>query len=75
MKLSDEMTKCLERAKENNGLIRRSGGFWTGEDITVINGIPIWYFGTSTIKALIKRGLLRETKFMKRGDVYFVEPV
>jgi hypothetical protein len=75
MKLSDEMQKCLEMAKKHNGLIRKSGGYWTGGEIKMVKDVPEWYFGTLTVKSLVKRGLLKETKFMERGDAYFVEPV
>lgn len=75
--LSDEMKQCLERARKNGGLIRRPGGYWTSEDQfnRGINVPPIWYFGTNTITALIRRGLLKPTRFMRRGDPYFVEPI
>jgi hypothetical protein len=85
--LSKTMYDAIDKAIKCNGLIRRPGGFWSGEKtimlpLTTSHGIhyenepttyPEWYFSTGTIKSLVKRGIFKETKFMSRGDAYFVE--
>ena len=67
--LSPTMGKCLNRIKETGGrIVRRPGGYWfCGEDTS--------WFGTTTVEALAKRGLIKysDWKQSKNGDVFPVE--
>ena len=74
--LTKDIQEALDKAKECGGLIRLPGGFWTGENTpakstSFRNGldtykVPEWYITPGTIQALVRRGLLKETKFMVR---------
>lgn len=67
--LSPTMRACLKRTKETGGrILRRPGGYWfCGEDAS--------WWGTTTVEALAKRGLLEysEFKLSKNGDLFPVE--
>ena len=64
MKLSITMLECLALMKENGGkIVRFPGGFWAQEG---------WNhhgqsFGSSTIEAMISRGLASYTAWQKHG--------
>lgn len=72
--LTKDMQDALLKAKACNGLIRWPGGFWSGENTptkvqSFRNGldsymVPEWWIHPGTIQALVRRGLLKETKFM-----------
>jgi len=65
-KLSDEMLAAVELAREHGGKLKRlPGGFWVGAndaDVYDRNVVKHW-FGTQTIRACVKRGVLNETAF------------
>ena len=57
--LSQMMQKAIgQMRKHNNKLVRLPGGWWLGEGVSRFQG-PM--FGTSTVEALVKRGLAEYT--------------
>lgn len=67
-KLSPTQERLLERIGDGV-LIRWPGGYWTGPDTkadplgpNVGHPAPEWSFSTSTVRALIDKGLLVATK-------------
>lgn len=82
MKLSSEMQRCFNVLKTHKKLIRYKGGFWHIPNCELkpgYNGGKIEYyvpihpeidnFGYGTIKALIKRGIVKSDKIDKFGDI------
>lgn len=72
MTLSDTMQKAIAAIEQHGELVRKPGGFWTAENTLEKNGVPEWYFSTSTIQGLINRKILVGTEAMKRGDPWKV---
>jgi hypothetical protein len=64
MKLSPVMSKALDRIQKAGGYtVRTAGGYWwPGE-------VRSHWFGTSTVAALVKRGVLNYTEW-KEGHNY-----
>lgn len=69
--LSEEMKRCVDMILVHGKLIRYKGGFWAKEDAELsplYNGgridcyYPKDHIGTNTIKALLKRGVLKPVK-------------
>ena len=61
-KLSPEMAKALEAAKDAGGKLRRfPGGFWYPSD----KAQGEW-FGTTTVEALVKRGAMTYSRWQQR---------
>ncbi|MFI5244438.1 MAG: hypothetical protein ACHQQR_04375 [Gemmatimonadales bacterium] len=60
MKLSTTMRMALAVIAENGGEVEcRPGGFWTYPGALANGmGVPKWYAGTNTIRALATRGAL-----------------
>lgn len=60
--LSEEQFKCLSAIIEHGKLIKYPGSFWSKEGVDMIDQIeykvPAWYYGNSTIKALLARELI-----------------
>jgi len=68
--LSPTQIALLDKMREHgNTIIRLPGGFWTGEGVPWVGSAPLWHFGTSTINALIVRGVLIVTE--RKGDRQF----
>lgn len=55
--LSPTMEECLTALKEAGSMQRLPGGFWhvPGSARYPHNGLPVEYFGTKTIEALVSR--------------------
>lgn len=74
-KLSETQKEVVEVIKEHGGvLVRWVGGYWTWEGAKVkeeapmVGRVPEWHCGTSTIRALIDRGLLSVIDTNRYGD-------
>jgi hypothetical protein len=63
MKLSPTQSRTLEVVYRNGGkLVRRSGGFWTYPGCAEGKaGIPEFWIGVQTVRALETKGLLKRT--------------
>ena len=64
--IQKEVVEKMESEKATK-LYRWPGGFWTTEKWdkekhTGRNGIPEWYAGTNTVRALQKKGVFKKTK-------------
>jgi hypothetical protein len=73
--LSPEMKMTLAYMQSNGGrLFRWPGGFWAKDEYQLRSNI---YFGTSTIQALVRRGLAEYVGYKehKRGGEFPVEVV
>lgn len=81
MGLSRTQEYCIKKAQESRGvLVRYEGGFWSAEDVPMSKvyaaypgsrfNCPEWYFGTSTIRALINKGIfvITQTQKMSWGN-------
>lgn len=60
-KLTSAQLACLDSALHANGkLVRHAGGFWSAEGVEMKSSagqnIPVWHYGTQTIRALVKKG-------------------
>jgi len=62
IKLSPTQEEAIAKLREHGKLIRYSGGFWSAPGVPfkyTYPGSPLeWEFGTSTIHALLKLGVL-----------------
>lgn len=64
--LSPAQSQALARAVASGGLRRAPGGFWVPldappeRDLEVAGGLATWWCGTLTIRALERRGLLKQ---------------
>jgi hypothetical protein len=65
-KLSPVMQEALDVIKQHGHLIRWPGGYWTYDGVPVkrprhqlVEAVPEWWCGISTVKALEKRGYVR----------------
>lgn len=64
--LSPTMKTALHEIYSHGGIVeRRPGGYWTWPQCLSNGGVPINYFGTSTIEALVARGKL---EYMARQE-------
>lgn len=69
LELSKKMQEAMLYAMDNGGkLCRYRGGFWAMENWRM--GQPPW-FGTSTVKALVSRGLMLYTEWQEGRNVRF----
>lgn len=77
-KLSPTQRDCLSKLEKHGMLHRHVGGCWAALDVPMkakklgrrendVFNIPEWYFETSTIKALISRGLAIVTETKTNG--------
>ena len=76
MKLSKTMQRAIAHAHEGDGnLYRHRGGYWDKTPDTLQSPFnPAWnatWFGTSTIKALVKRGVATHAAFAGNSDYRF----
>lgn len=63
MELSPTMHSAINFAKKNGDkLIRQPGGFWRAE------GVQYPWFGSSTINALVDRGVAEYTQWQERKN-------
>lgn len=63
--VSNTMTQAIAYAKMHGGkLTRYPGGFWTHEGAYANNTHPVT-FGTSTVAALVMRGVMRYSRFQE----------
>lgn len=70
MELSPTMHDAVEYAKQHgNKLIRYPGGFWCAE------GIQRPWYGTTTINALVDRGVAEYTKWQGRENGWSGFPI
>lgn len=61
--LSPTMTDMLEEIAAHGGIVeRRPGGYWTWPGCASSGGVPITYWGTTTVQALVDRGRLSYSK-------------
>ena len=62
--LSDTQRETVRRMKDAGGKIERwPGGFWTTPGMTQnLRGYPEWSVTTHTIKALVRKGVIKESK-------------
>lgn len=65
--LSPTMQKALQHARWSGGkLVRHPGGFWIPPDLGISNNKAkkhgLW-FGTSTVQALVQRGLMHYSRW------------
>ena len=66
-KLSPTMLSALDYAKAHGNKIHRfPGGFWAANGWGGANSDPFWY-GASTIEALVKRGKMEYTVWQNRS--------
>jgi len=57
--LTPSQQAAVDRIKENGGVVRRAGGFWSGTDVECDDrGMPAWHIRASTIQELLNRNLL-----------------
>lgn len=70
LQLTPEMERARASARAHGGkLARYPGGFWVaGEFNPAQDPRPAVHFGTSTVEALVNRGLMAYTDFKYRGD-------
>jgi len=69
--LSPTMKSALHEIYSHGGIVeRRPGGYWTWPQCLSNGGVPITYFGTSTIEALVAREKLIYTNHQmgRRGQ-------
>lgn len=84
MKLTPSQQEVLESLKRHGTLLKYSGGFWSapGVELKRLGGggpegdsmIPVWSFGTNTIKAMLRKGTIVATDHKTwEGKEYPVE--
>lgn len=76
--LSRTMTYVLREARRHGKLIREPGGFWTFPGCAHSRGaVPDWYAGTTTINALVERGVMTfgERKESRSGGSFPIEAI
>jgi len=69
--LSPTMKTALHEIYSHGGIVeRRPGGYWTWPQCLSNGGVPLAYYGTTTIEALVARGKLEYTNHQtgRRGD-------
>lgn len=66
VKLTQKMQSALKFANDHGGKIARyPGGFWMEEDFKSVAGRRVISFGTSTVEALVSRGLMVYSKWQE----------
>lgn len=66
-KLSGVMRLCLQRTERHGRLVKSRGGFWHGDGEA--SPSRAGGFMTSTVSALVQRGLLRFTDYKNSAPV------
>jgi hypothetical protein len=60
--LSPTMKSTLHEIYSHGGIVeRRPGGYWTWPQCPSNGGVPLVYYGTTTINALVDRGKMKYT--------------
>lgn len=71
MALTPSQKEVLDSLKQHGKLLKYSGGFWSAPDVALkrLGGgpggdlmIPAWSFGTNTIKAMLRKGIIIATE-------------
>ncbi len=69
--LTPTMKDALHQIYCHGGMVeRRPGGYWTWPQCLSNGGVPLTYYGTTTIEALVTRGKLEYTNHQtgRRGS-------
>lgn len=75
-KLSSTQQALLTKFDQHSRIIRYQGGFWSAPGLPVNhNGAPEWWFGTMTVDALVKRGLLKVVEERANRQGFFAVAV
>jgi hypothetical protein len=60
--LTEEQKRALRICRAHGSIDRYDGGFWAAPNAELIKGVPKDYIGTNTLKALLKRNIIKVTK-------------
>jgi hypothetical protein len=70
-KLSETQQQLVTKISEYGTLVRYPGGYWSAPGVECSEAVgsryPVWHFGTLTVRALIKQGMLVVSQMSNNG--------
>lgn len=77
-RITKTQRKAVEAMQAHGTLVKWRGGFWTGPHTSCASHdatVPAWYFGTQTIEALLRAGLVTPPTWDHEAQRLWVAPV